>query len=90
MRGTLRGAAVAWLSLIALHAVASRGGSGRVAEFVTDADRLLQRVLSPEVPAIPDRRAGGAAARAPMPTADQVVGARIPIVGRLPVPPVPN
>ena len=54
----LRGAVTAWLALIALQAVSSRGGSGRVASFFGDVDGLVQRALSPDVPAIPDRRGG--------------------------------
>jgi hypothetical protein len=56
-RGTLRGVFGAWLGLIALQAVSTSGGSGRVAEAFRDLDGILQRVLDPKVPAIPDRRA---------------------------------
>jgi hypothetical protein len=57
-RGALRGALSAWLGLIALHAVVSKGGSGRIVEALGDVDRLLQRALDPSVPAIPDLRNG--------------------------------
>lgn len=55
-RGALRGAFAAWLGLIALQAVGTAGGSGRIAGAFTDANRLLARVLDPDVPAIPDLR----------------------------------
>jgi hypothetical protein len=58
MKHTFRGVITAWLGLIALQTVA-QAGSGRVASFFGDVDRLVQRALSPNVPAIPDRRAGG-------------------------------
>jgi hypothetical protein len=57
MKHTFRGVVTAWLALIALQAV-SKTGSGQVASFFTDVDNLVQRALSPNVPAIPDRRAG--------------------------------
>jgi len=59
-RHALQGAVTAWLALIALSAIGSKGGSGRVASLFADVDGLVQRALSPNVPAIPDRR--GAAA----------------------------
>lgn len=58
MGHTVRGAVTAWLALIALQAVAS-SGSGRVASFFSDVDKLVQRALSPTVAAIPDRRTSG-------------------------------
>jgi hypothetical protein len=61
MGHTLRGAVTAWLSLIALQAIVTNG-SGKVAAALTDVDRLISRALDPTVPAIPDRRTGGAAA----------------------------
>lgn len=56
----------AWLGLIALHALGTRGGSGRVSSAFTDVAGLIERVLDADVPAIPDRRAGAAPA-APAP-----------------------
>jgi hypothetical protein len=56
-RHTFRGALTAWMTLIVLQTVSSSGSSGRVASVFTDVDRLGQRALSPDVPAIPDRRA---------------------------------
>lgn len=57
--GTARAAASAVLGLVALQAVGSRGGSGRIAELFNDANTILERVLDPAVPAIPDLRVGG-------------------------------
>lgn len=64
MRGTLAGAFSACLGLIVLHAVASSGGSGRIREAFRDVNTLLEHVLDPTVPAIPDLRAGQSAAAA--------------------------
>ena len=81
MRGALAGAFSAWLGLIALQALASTGGSGRVAEAFTDADRLIKRLLDPTVPAIPDLRT--ASAGSPAPAAGPGPMTTIP---RLPIP----
>ena len=78
-RGALRGALAAWLGLIALHAVGTAGGSGRIAEAFGDVNRLVERVLDPSVPAIPDRRAAAAPAPAPNPAAEALANTRIPI-----------
>jgi hypothetical protein len=56
-RHALRGAVTAWLGLLALQAVVTRGGSGRVASAMSTVDALVQRALSSDVAAIPDRRA---------------------------------
>jgi hypothetical protein len=80
-RGALRGAFAAWLGLIALHAVSTRGGSGRVTEFFGDVNGLVSRVLDPDIPAIPDRRTGTATAAAPTGTAPPPPGA---VAGRAP------
>lgn len=50
------------LSLIALQALVSTGGSGRVASLLADVNRLVVRVLDPTVPAIPDRSNGTSSA----------------------------
>jgi hypothetical protein len=55
-RHALRGALTAWMCLIVLQAAGSAGGSGKLATLFTDVNRLVQRALSPDVPAIPDRR----------------------------------
>jgi hypothetical protein len=71
----LRGAVAAWLGLITLQAVGTKSGSGRVAELATDTTRLLARILDPDVPAIPDRRPGAAAATAAAVLPDLAAGA---------------
>lgn len=58
--GAIRGAFSAWLGLIALQAVSTKGGSGRISEAFGDVASIVERVLDPDVPAIPDRRDGGA------------------------------
>lgn len=60
MGHTLRGAITAWLGLIALQTVVSN--SGQASGALATVNNMLQRALSPNVPAIPDRRAGAAAA----------------------------
>lgn len=57
-RGAVRGMVSAWLGLIALQAVSTAGGSGRIASAFTDVNALLQRAIDPSVPAIPDRSGG--------------------------------
>jgi hypothetical protein len=59
MGHTLRGAVVAWLGLIALQTVVSN--SGQASGALATINNLIQRALSPNVPAIPDRRSGSAA-----------------------------
>lgn len=56
--GTVRGIAAGFLGLVALHALAEKGGSGRVADAFGDVAGLVERVMDPNVPAIRDRRAG--------------------------------
>src|SRR5206468_5947739 len=63
MGHTLRGAVSAWLALIVLQTVVTRG-SGRVADALAGLNGLAQRALDPNVPAIPDRRTGAAPAGA--------------------------
>lgn len=92
----LRGAMVAWLGLIALQAVGTAGGSGRLAELFAAANQLVHRALDPTVPAIPDLAHGeswgqtGASASTYQRPADLPLNAptgtpRLPIPGR-PVP----
>jgi hypothetical protein len=98
-RGTLRGMAAGFLGLIALQAVGTKGGSGRIAEAFGDVAGLIQRAFDPNVPAIPDRRgidpnspgaqaaaavaAGKAKGGITQTTADR-------FGGRLPIPAPPN
>jgi hypothetical protein len=56
MGHTLRGAVTAWLGLIALSAVVRN--SGQATGALATINNVLQRALSPDVPAIPDRRTG--------------------------------
>jgi hypothetical protein len=60
--GSVRGVFAGFLGLVALHAVGSRGGSGRVGDAFADVAGVIERVMNPTVPAIPDRRAGAPAA----------------------------
>ena len=60
----LRGMVTAWLGLVVLQTVSTKGGSGRVAGLFTDLDNLVQRALNPTIPAIPDRRAGAGSSTA--------------------------
>jgi hypothetical protein len=60
--GSVRGVFAGFLGLVALHAVGSRGGSGRIAEAFGDVAGVIERVLNPTVPAIPDKRSGAASA----------------------------
>jgi hypothetical protein len=59
MGHTLRGAVTAWLGLIALQTVVTH--SDRAGGALSAINDLIQRALSPGVPAIPDRRSGAAA-----------------------------
>lgn len=72
-----------WLGLIALQALVSRGGSGRVAEFFTDVNNILERALDPTVPAIPDLRTTGKATKAPR------AAQSVPDTSPAPTPPPP-
>lgn len=81
MRSTLTWAFTTWLGLVALQAVVSRGGSGRISQAFGDLDALLERVLDPTVPAIPDRRTGSspwAATRPGSPDPDTTTIPRLP------------
>lgn len=60
MKHGIRGAVTAWLALIALQTVTSKGGSGKVAGAFSALDSIVKRALSPNVAAIPDRRTGAA------------------------------
>lgn len=54
MGHVLRGAVTAWLALIALQTVVTN--SGQASGALGTLNNLVQRALSPDVPAIPDRR----------------------------------
>jgi hypothetical protein len=54
----VRGMVTAWLGLVVLQTVSTKGGSGRVAALFGDVDRVLRRAFDPKVAAIPDRRSG--------------------------------
>ena len=84
---SVRGIFAGFLGLVALHAVGSKGGSGRVAEAFGDVAGGIERVLSPTVPAIPDRR-HGAASHGGGAAAAISAGARI--TDRLPIPDPPK
>ncbi|MDO8107146.1 hypothetical protein Q6348_08045 [Isoptericola sp. b441] len=52
----LTSALTAGLGLIALQAIVSRGGSGRVGQAFAGLQSVINRALDPTVPAVPDRR----------------------------------
>jgi hypothetical protein len=53
-RGALRGAVAAWLGLITLEAIVSKGGSGKIAGAFTAVDGVVEHLLDPKVPLLPD------------------------------------
>jgi hypothetical protein len=55
---TLGSAFTAWLALVALQAISTSGGSGRVASLFTDVNNVVTRVLSANIPGVPDLRDG--------------------------------
>ena len=87
--GALRGAGAAWLSLIVLQGLVSRGGSSRIASLMADVNGLVLRALDPKVPAIPDHsRSTSSTSSAPIrvggyPTTATDTGRATP---RIPVP----
>lgn len=88
--GATRGVFAGFLGLIALQALGSNGGSGRVASAFADLSGLIERVLDPDVPAIPDRRAG--AAIQPGNTVRNAAAAAVSpdVLDRLPLPSPPK
>jgi hypothetical protein len=50
----LRGAVVAWMGLIVLRTVGAAAPTGKITSLFSDVDGFLQRVISQDVPAIPD------------------------------------
>lgn len=65
----LRGFLTGYLALIAFSAVVTKGGSDRFAALTDDATGFVGRVLSADIPAIPDYAHGGGGG----PTAQQAV-----------------
>ena len=65
MKHTFRGALSAWMALIVLQTIGTRGGSGKVASLFADINGLVTQALSPDVAAIPDRRGGLSAGDTP-------------------------
>lgn len=53
-RGAFRGAAAAWLGLIALQTFTTKRGAGAVGGLIGTVDNLVKRALDPTVAAIPD------------------------------------
>lgn len=94
--GTVRGIFAGFLGLVALHAVAQKGGSGRVASAFGDVAAIVERVLDKDVPAIPDKRNPGAdtGRNAKVAEAQAAGGSTGTTSGRfndrLPIPAVPN
>lgn len=81
MAGTMRAAAGSVLGLVALQAVSTRGGSGRVAEAFRDINTMVDRLLDPNVPAIPNLAGGeqwGTTARVPASSGGSTSG-RVPV-----------
>lgn len=61
MKRGLAGAFTTWLALVALQTLAtSKSAPSRIRELFQDANAVIERVLDPTVPAIPDRREGAA------------------------------
>jgi hypothetical protein len=93
-RGAVRGALGAWLGLITLQVVSSRGGSGKVAGAFDAVNSIVKRSLSPDVAAIPDYRDGVPAVSNPdapsfgaAPASKQLPAAAVTYVGgSIPVP----
>jgi hypothetical protein len=92
-RGALRGAATAWLGLIALQVVTSGEGSGRLSEVFVWVNSLVTRALDPDVAAIPDLSSGeawgptaAAAAPAAAPSAGAIATPSYSHYNRVPVP----
>lgn len=88
MRGTLAWAFTTWLTLVGLQALATRGAAGRVGELFTSADKVLERLLDPTVPAIPDLRPGAAkpsssSDTSTRPTVVLPTTPRLPVIGNV-------
>lgn len=60
MKGWVAWAFTTALGLVTLQALATREAPGRIGDLLTDANKIVQRVLDPDVAAIPDLAAGRA------------------------------
>lgn len=60
MKGWVGWAFTTALGLVTLQALATREAPGRIGDLLTDANKIVQRVLDPDVAAIPDLSAGRA------------------------------
>lgn len=58
MKGWVAWAFTTALGLVTLQALATREAPGRIGDLLTDANRIVQRVLDPDVAAIPDLATG--------------------------------
>jgi hypothetical protein len=81
----LRGMVTAWLGLVVLQTVSTKGGSGRLASMFGDVDHLIQRAFSPTVAAIPDRRNGAPKLSAAKPIEQVATGGTTPGVPTSPL-----
>lgn len=89
MKSTLSWMFTTWLALIALQALTTRTAPSRVGDMLSDINGLLERALDPNVPAIPDLRAGAAPAASSPSTSTSTTGGSVfgpPSTPRLPVP----
>lgn len=93
-RGAVRGAVSAWLGLIVLQTVTSKGGSGKVAGAFDAVNSLVKRALDPGVAAIPDYAHGGGSPSSPTSGSSSSTAPKLPaaapayttVGGRVPVP----
>lgn len=60
MKGWVAWAFTTALGLVTLQALATRDAPGRIGDLLTDANKIVQRVLDPDVAAIPDLSASRA------------------------------
>jgi hypothetical protein len=80
MGHALRGAVSAWLGLIVLQTIVTH--TDRAGGALDVLNGLVQRALDPNVPAIPDRRPGAAAAAAGAPYGPNMTPAQLDAVVR--------
>lgn len=65
MKGWVAWAFTTALGLVTLQALATREAPGRIGDLLTDANKIVQRVLDPDVAAIPDLAAARAGSIGP-------------------------